>query len=105
MDAKRVLAAFVVGCATTACAFGVAPDPGDGTEPASATAPPINSSGEVDPHGGTPCMGLLSLDDAGALTVRGYLCPEPAPGIPDPASRTLPTRPPNALGQRLTTPR
>ena len=105
MDARRLLAAFVVGCATTACALDVAPEDGDSTAPASATAPPVNTGAMPDPHPGTPCMGMLSLDDAGALTVTGYLCPQPSPRTPDPASTTLPSKPPDALGQSLTTPR
>jgi hypothetical protein len=104
MDAKRLLAAIVVGCAATACALDVAPDPGDSTAPP--TVAPINTGAARDPHPGSNCMPLVAYDaDAGVVTlVGGYACPEPSTRMPDPASG-LPTKLPGKLLEYRTSPR
>ncbi len=105
MDATRLLAVFVLGCAATACAFDVAPDSGDGTAPASATTPPINTGAARDPHRGTNCMPLVTYDpDAGLVATGGYVCSKPSTRLPDPASAP-PTELPAQLAQGLTSPR
>lgn len=105
MDARTLVAAIVVGCATTACALNVAPDPGDSTPTVSTAPPPINSSTAPDLRPGTNCMPLVTFDaDAGIVTQDGYVCPEPSARLPDPIS-TLPSQAPGQFVQRLTSPR
>lgn len=85
MDVRNLLAAFVVGCATTACALDVAPDAGDKTDTTvSRAAIPVGTGAEPGTRGGPPCDAMLRLDSTGKLVVTGYLCPQPEVRHPDP---------------------